>query len=315
MADYFPYQNNILMDIAYRTDNGIYYHGSTAELNQADFENLSDQKASLIFTSPPFPLKRKKKYGNLNGVDYLDWLVDVVNHLLQFLKDDGSLVIEVGNAWEPGIPEMSTLPIEALLAIKNKCNLHLCQSFVWYNAAKLPGPAEWVNVKRIRVKESFTHIWWLSKTPFPKADNRKVLQEYSKSMKKLLKDQKYNAGQRPSEHVINETSFLKVHEGSIPSNVLISSNTSSNTDYQIYCKANNIPLHPARMPKEIPEFFIRMLTDEGDMVLDPFGGSNTTGAVAENLNRKWISTELNIEYINGSKGRFSNLIHGTAVSN
>lgn len=294
------------MEVAYKTDNGIFFHGDTTALQESDINQVSDEKVSLIFTSPPFPLKRKKKYGNKNGQEYLDWLVGVVSHLLQFLKEDGSIVIEVGNAWEPGLPEMSTLPIEALLAIKNQCNLHLCQSFVWYNTAKLPGPAEWVNVKRIRVKESFTHIWWLSKTPYPKADNRKVLQEYSSSMKKLLKSQKYNAGTRPSEHVINETSFLKEHAGSIPSNVLMSSNTGSTSDYQTYCKENGYSLHPARMPKEIPEFFIKMLTDENDLVLDPFGGSNTTGMVAEEMNRKWISTELNQEYINGSKGRFLN---------
>jgi len=292
------------MDIAYRTDNGIFFHGDTVDLSANDISLLSDNLVSLIFTSPPFPLKRKKKYGNKNGQDYLDWLVGVIKHHLQFLKEDGSLVIEVGNAWESGTPEMSTLPIEALLAIKNECKLHLCQSFVWYNTAKLPGPAEWVNVRRIRVKESFTHIWWLSKTPYPKADNRKVLKEYSSSMKKLLKDQKYNAGTRPSEHVINETSFLKEHQGAIPSNVLMSANTGWSSDYQNYCKENSITLHPARMPKEIPEFFIKMLTDDGDVVLDPFGGSNTTGKVAEELKRKWITTELNEEYIIGSKGRF-----------
>ena len=300
------------MDIAYETDNGIFFHGDAIELSTNDIALLSNNLVSLIFTSPPFPLKRKKKYGNKNGKEYLDWLVSVVKHHLQFLKDDGSLVIEVGNAWEPGIPEMSTLPIEALLAVKNQCNLHLCQSFVWYNTAKLPGPAEWVNVRRIRVKESFTHIWWLSKTPYPKADNRKVLQDYSKSMKKLLRNQKYNSGIRPSEHVINETSFLKEHAGSIPSNVLMSSNTSSYSDYQTYCKENSYALHPARMPKEIPEFFIKMLTDEDDLVLDPFGGSNTTGMVAEELKRKWITIELNEEYIKGSKGRFLN---GSNINN
>jgi len=302
------------MEIAYRTPNGIFYNGDVTMLSKEDVNFLTNEKASLIFTSPPFPLKRKKKYGNKNGNDYIDWLVDVVNGLLEFLKEDGSLVVEIGNAWEAGLPEMSTLPLEALLAIKNRCKLHLCQSFIWYNTAKLPGPAEWVNVKRIRVKESYTNIWWLSKTPFPKADNRKVLQEYSKSMKSLLKKKKYNAGIRPSEHVINETSFLKEHKGAIPSNVLMSSNTISNSDYQQYCKTHNIPLHPARMPREIPEFFVKMLTDEGDLVIDPFGGSNTTGMVAEQLSRKWISVELNQEYILGSKGRFTNIENGTSIS-
>ncbi|WP_179412870.1 DNA-methyltransferase [Mucilaginibacter sp. E4BP6] len=302
------------MDIAYKTENGIFFHGDTTDLTIEDVKKLSDDLVSLIFTSPPFPLKRKKKYGNKNGQEYIDWLVGVVRYHMQFLKEDGSLVIEVGNAWEPGLPEMSTLPLEALLAIKNQCNLHLCQSFVWYNTAKLPGPAEWVNVKRIRVKDSFTHIWWLSKTPNPKADNRKVLKEYSSSMKKLLKDQKYNAGTRPSEHVINETSFLKEHGGAIPSNVLMAANTGWAVNYQNFCKLHDLTLHPARMPREIPEFFIKMLTEEGDIIFDPFGGSNTTGKVADELNRKWITTELNIEYIKGSEGRFTEIQYGAIVS-
>jgi site-specific DNA-methyltransferase (cytosine-N4-specific) len=131
-------------------------------------------------------------------------------------------------------------------------------------------------------------------------------------MKKLVKDQKYNAGTRPSEHVINDKSFLKQNEGSIPSNVLICSNTSSISSYQDYCKAHQIQMHPARMPKEIPEFFVRMLTNEGDLVLDPFGGSNTTGMIAEQLGRNWLSTELNLDYIKGSKGRFND---GSIISN
>lgn len=180
----------------------------------------------------------------------------------------------------------------------------MCQQFVWYNLAKLPSPAQWVNVDRVRVKDSFTHIWWMSKTPKPKADNRKVLVEYSESMKKLLKNQKYNSGIRPSEHNIGEESFLKNNEGAIASNVLVSSNTQSFNGYLSYCRERKIDLHPARMPIDIPVFFIKMLTDENDLILDPFGGSNTTGEAAEKLNRNWLAVELNEHYIQGSKGRF-----------
>jgi site-specific DNA-methyltransferase (cytosine-N4-specific) len=144
----------------------------------------------------------------------------------------------------------------------------------------------------------------MSKTTNPKADNRRILVEYSDSMKKLIKNKKYNSGKRPSEHKIGEESFLKDNNGSIPSNVLISSNTQSFDKYINYCKDKSIELHPARMPINIPTFFIKMLTTENDLVLDPFAGSNTTGQVAQDLNRKWISVELNEEYIKGSKGRF-----------
>lgn len=263
-------------------------------------------KFNLIFFSPPFPLNRKKKYGNLNGEDYINWLSEISKLFKEYLADDGSIVIELGNSWEPGKPIMSTLALKSLIKFQESSNFFLCQQFIWNNPAKLPSPTQWVNVERTRVKDSFTNFWWMSKTPYPKANNRNVLVDYSPSMKKLLKSKKYNAGTRPSEHNIGETSFLNDNMGAIPSNVITISNTHSNTDYQKYCKDKDLVPHPARMPEALPEFFIKFLTEEGDLVLDPFGGSNTTGAVAERLNRRWISIEPNKNYIEGSKGRFIN---------
>ena len=292
------------MKIAYKTRNGIYYHGKIEEfLEQKKFEKYKG-KISLVFTSPPFPLVRKKKYGNYEGNEYLEWLQMISKKLKQFLTPKGSIVIEIGNCWVKGNPEMSTLPLKSLLAFKEEGPYFLCQQFIWHNSAKLPSPAQWVNIERIRVKDSFTNIWWLAATPNPKANNKKVLIEYSDSMKKLLKNQKYNSGNRPSEHQIGKESFLKKHKGAIPSNVLIFSNTISSSNYSLYCKKQMIKPHPARMPEQIPEFFIKLLTHKGDLVLDPFAGSNTTGSIAQELNRKWIAIDSDMEYIKGSKGRF-----------
>lgn len=261
-------------------------------------------RVQLIFTSPPFPLNRAKKYGNLTGDEYKEWLCSVGQTLIPLLTDNGSIVIEIGNAWNPGEPTFSTLPIETLLEFKNKCNLHLCQEFIYYNPARLPSPIEWVNKKRIRVKDSFSRLWWMSKTTNPYACNNNVLEQYSKQMKKLLENGKYNSGKRPSEHNISNTAFLNDNGGSIPSNVIIAANTDSNNTYLKKCKENNIPIHPARMPSAIPEFFIKMLSQEDDIILDCFAGSNTTGACAESLNRHWISIEANRDFYDGSKYRF-----------
>lgn len=293
------------MRIAYKTNNGVFYESAIEKaLNSKKFEKYKGQ-VNLIFTSPPFPLNRKKKYGNLQGEAYIEWLANLGELFRDYLAEDGSIVIEVGNSWEPQRPVMSTLALRALLAFLEKGGYSLCQQFVWNNPAKLPSPAQWVNVERNRVKDAFTYIWWMSKTDFPKADNRNVLVEYSASMKSLLKNQKYNPGKRPSEHNIGEKSFLKNNKGAIPSSVITAANTQSGTNYQKYCKANGLEPHPARMPGALADFFINFLTDPGDLVLDPFGGSNTTGAVAEGLDRKWISVELNEEYIKGSVGRFN----------
>lgn len=294
-----------LMKIAFKTDKGISYNGKIEKvLESKKFEKYKGN-VNLIFTSPPFPLNRKKKYGNLQGEEYIKWLSGLSEKFKEYLTEDGSIVMEVGNSWEPGIPVMSTLALKSLMEFLERGNLHLCQQFVWNNPAKLPSPAQWVNIERNRVKDSFTYFWWMSKTPYPKADNRKILTDYSKSMKKLIDSGRYNAGVRPSEHNIGETSFLKNNKGAIPSNVITAANTHSNSNYQRYCKENGLDPHPARMPSALPEFFIKFLTDENDIILDPFGGSNTTGMVAESLNRQWISVEPNVEYIKGSVGRFN----------
>lgn len=292
-------------ELAYKTQFGFMFQGKAEEiLSLSAFERLQG-RIQLIFTSPPFPLNRKKKYGNLTGEEYINWLVSFGPHFKRMLTPDGSIVIEMGNSWEAGYPTMSTLAVRALLEFKERNDLNLCQEFICHNPARLPTPAQWVNVERIRLKDSYTKIWWLSSTHRPKADNKRVLKEYSSSMKDLLKKQKYNSGKRPSEHHIGDTSFLTNHGGAIPPSVLTIANTRANDKYQEFCRIHKLSLHPARMPLELASFFIKFLTTPGDVVLDPFAGSNTTGAAAEILERRWLCIEPDMSYIKGSLGRFA----------
>lgn len=301
-------------------------HGNFIELSNEN-SGIVDLKGkvNLIITSPPFPLNNKKKYGNKTGNDYLEWFTGLAPLFSELLTENGSLVIEMGNAWEPERPVQSLLHLECLLSfVKHPtAELRLIQEFICYNPSRLPSPAQWVTVNRLRTVDSYTHVWWLSKTDFPKADNSKVLRPYSKSMEKLLKAQKYNSGKRPSEHDISEKGFLKDHGGSIahnffemepvdrdreirlPHNVLSFSNTNSNDYFLTQCRRNNTVPHPARMSGGLVNFFIEFLTSEGDLVLDPFSGSNTTGYCAEKLKRKWISFEIKEEYIQQAITRFS----------
>jgi site-specific DNA-methyltransferase (cytosine-N4-specific) len=262
-------------------------------------------KVDLILTSPPYPLVSPKAYGNRVGEDYKNWLSGIMKNLQRLLKPKGSLVVEIGNAWDKGVPTMSTLPLETLIQIKNEAELQVCQQFIWNNPNKLPGPATWVNIKRLRVKDAYTHVWWYSKTSDPKADNTKILTPYKDGMKKLLERQDYNRGMRPSGHSIGD-GFLRENKGSIPSNVLTFPNSLETKEYRAWCKKQGVSQHPARMPEKMVEFFIKFLTQRNALILDPFGGSNTTGRVAENLNRRWIYVEKNEEYVIGSKGRFRN---------
>jgi site-specific DNA-methyltransferase (cytosine-N4-specific) len=277
--------------------------GKVEEFLDSDVGLAYRGKVKLIFTSPPYPLHRKKRYGNLRGDEYVAWIEKLAPRFRDLLCDDGSIVIEIGNSWNPGEPTMSTLALEALLKFQKAADLKLCQQFICHNPARLPSPAQWVTVERVRVKDSFTNVWWMSATAQPDADNRRVLNGYSASMKQLLERKTYNSGKRPSQHNVGVNSFLKNNGGAIPANVLSFTNTSSDA-YLSACKANGIEPHPARMPIGLAQFFIRFLTVTRNLVLDPFAGSNVTGAVAEQLRRRWIAIEPTGEYIKGSKSRF-----------
>lgn len=287
-----------------KTSNGEAYWSTIEEFLAERLPGL-ESKVNAIITSPPFPLVRKKKYGNFEGEEYLRWFASLATPLSRLLTDDGSIVVEMGNAWIKGEPTVSTLPMKALIAFQEEAGLYLAQEIICYNSARLPGPAEWVTRERSRLKDSFTRVWWLSKEPRPKADNRKVLNEYSPAMQKLLSRKSFNHGTRPSGHRVSESGFLTDNGGSISPNVLAIPNSRASGDkYRIYCKENNLPIHPARMQPELVEFFLDFLTEEGDLVFDPFGGSLTTPFVAESKARNWISTEAELQYLLGSVGRF-----------
>lgn len=266
---------------------------------------LSNDSIDLILTSPPFALTRQKEYGNKQEQAYLDWFMDFAKEFYRIIKPAGSLVIDLGGAYLPGHPTRSIYQYELLVRMCRELNFFLAQEFFHYNPARLPTPAEWVTVRRIRVKDSVNIVWWLSKTENPKSNNRKVLKPYSSSMKSLLKNG-YKAQLRPSGHDISNK-FTNDNGGAIPPNLLELANTESNSYYMRRCKELGIKPHPARFPKDFADFFIKFTTDENDLVFDPFGGSNTTGYAAELLNRKWISCEVNKPYLEASKIRFDEL--------
>jgi site-specific DNA-methyltransferase (cytosine-N4-specific) len=310
-----------------KTEHGSLYIGKSENLLADTLGKQLKGKVQLIFTSPPFPLNQKKKYGNLSGIEYVEWFTSFAPLLADLLTPDGSIVIEIGNAWEPRKPVQSLLPLQSLLGFvqHTEANLRLCQEFICYNPARLPSPAQWVTIERSRVTDSYTRLWWMSKTDRPKADNRKVLRPYSNSTKKMQKFGKFNSGKRPSGHHISTEAFLVNNGGSImpnmvevepiipnsevrlPINSFSIAHTNSNDYYLRMCKDQKIEPHPARMPLQLVDFFIQFLTDPGDLIFDPFAGSNATGFCAEINNRRWVTIEANDEYALHSEIRFSEL--------
>ncbi len=288
---------------AYSTNFGRAYIGDALNL----IPKLEDGSVNLAFTSPPFALLRKKEYGNEEQGDYVEWLAKFAKLIKTKLADDGSLVIDLGGAYEKGYPVRSLYNYRVLIHFCDVLGYNLAEEFFWHNPAKLPSPIEWVNKRKIRAKDSVNTVWWFSKSQFPKADIKKVLAPYSDRMKKLLENPEkfYTPKKRPSGHDIG-VSFGTDNGGAIPSNLLSFSNSESNSKYMSNCKSLGIKTHPARFPRKLPEFFINYLTDENDLVVDFFAGSNTTGEVCEELKRRWVSFEIESEYVAASAFRFSN---------
>lgn len=284
---------------AHKTQLGAVWQGDSLEWLH---NRAKPGSVNLIMTSPPFGLVRKKTYGNEDAAAYCEWFRPFAEGFQRVLRDDGSAVIDIGGAWKPGTPTRSLYHFKLLVMLCEEYGFHLAQEHFWWNPAKLPSPAEWVNIRRVRVKDAVNCVWWLSKSPWPRASNKRVLAPYSESMRGLLKSG-YRAKLRPSGHDISEK-FNRDNGGSVPPNLLAIANTESNGQYQGYCRAQGINIHPARFPALLPEYFIRMLTDPGDLVVDPFAGSCVTGMVAESLRRRWACIELSSEYIRGGIARF-----------
>jgi site-specific DNA-methyltransferase (cytosine-N4-specific) len=264
--------------------------------------SMPDQSTNLVLTSPPYALEFKKEYGNAAKDEYVAWLQPFAQHIYRVLADDGSFVLNIGGSYEKGTPTRSLYHFKVLLMLCEEEGFHLAQECFWFNPAKLPAPAEWVNVRRIRIKDSIEYVFWLSKSPFPKANNRNVLVKYSADMSRLIA-RGFRVKERPSGWKHTEK-FRRDHGGSIPSNLIEAGNNDSNGRYMTRCKEAGIKAHPARFPAALPDFFIRLLTDPGDLVVDPFAGSNTCGRVAEDHRRPWLGFELDDGYVTASRFRF-----------
>lgn len=285
----------------YNTELGEAYVADSLEM----LAQLPDNSVNLVMTSPPFALQRKKDYGNKDQHEYIDWLAEFASLVYQKLTPDGSFVVDLGGAYQKGVPVRSLYNYRVLIKFCDEIGFHLAEEFFWFNPSKLPSPIEWVNKRKIRTKDSVNTVWWLSKTEWPKANVSNVLTEYSDKMKKLLKNPEayYTPAKRPSGHDIG-SSFGKDNGGAIPSNLLQIPNSEASSKYLKLCKEMEIKAHPARFPAKLPEFFIRFLTEPNDLVVDIFAGSNTTGYVAEKEGRRWLAFEQVPEYLEASLFRF-----------
>jgi len=285
----------------YRTKKGVQVCADSIEI----LPLVPEESVDLIFMSPPFALLHKKEFENKNEDEYVGWIRNFGKEAIRVLKPTGSFVMELGGEYRQGRPVRSLYNFRVLLDFCDNLGYNLAQEFFLYNPAAIPSPVEWVDVRKIRAKGAVNTVWWFSRTDCPKANVTKVLVPYSERMRKLLCNPDTYSQPRnlPPGHPTGPC-FCKGTGGSIPPNLLQIYNADSNSHYFRACIALGELSHPAGFPQEFPDFFIRFLTDPDDVVLDIFSGSNTTGYVAEKLDRKWLSVEMNRKYATLSAIRF-----------
>jgi site-specific DNA-methyltransferase (cytosine-N4-specific) len=293
----------------YKTVFGSAYVGDSLCL----LDHLRKESINLVITSPPFALQRQKEYGNVTQEEYVDWLAKFAEKVKNVVTEDGSFVLDLGGAYEKDRPVRSLYNYKILIKFCEEIGFRLAEEFFWFNPAKLPSPIEWVNKRKIRAKDAVNTIWWFAKSDYPKADITKVIVPYSPRMQRLLKDRKkyYTPKLRPSGHDISRGFEGIDRGGALPSNYLIDAtnalevaNTEATSKYLGNCRIAGAEPNPARFPKKIPDFFIKFLTKPGDVVLDIFAGSNTTGEAAEDNQRRWIAFEIERKYLAASALRF-----------
>jgi site-specific DNA-methyltransferase (cytosine-N4-specific) len=269
---------------------------------------IADNCVNLLISSPPYPLNRQKTYGNLRGQEYLDWLVALASEWKRMLVDDGSMIINLGPVWNKGEPTQSLYQERLLLRLVDDLGLHLAQRFYWSNPGAIPS-SEWVTIRRVRVKNTVESIFWLSKSSNPKADNRRVLLPYSDRMHKLIAKGGEYRRLRPSGHGDTKGAFGRDNGGSIPSNLIISANSSASDYYHRQCREHGLPPNPAQWPEPLPEFFIKLCTEPGDIIYDPFFGGGRLGQICERLGRNWIGSDKSLAFLSGSKFNQSSYIN------
>lgn len=244
-----------------------------------ELKKLPNEFVDLIFTSPPYADQRKNTYGGIHPDKYVEWFLPTSKELLRILKPTGTFILNIKEKAVNG--ERSTYVIELILAMKKQGWLWT-EEFIWHKKNSYPG--KWPN----RFRDS-----WERLLQFNKEKHFKMLQEevmvpigsWSKNRLKNLSetDKKRDESKVGSGFGKNISNWLD-REMAYPTNVIHMATECNNKN------------HSAAFPESLPEWFIKLFTQFGDTVLDPFMGSGTTNIVAEKLGRNSVGIDINKDY-------------------
>jgi site-specific DNA-methyltransferase (cytosine-N4-specific) len=273
------------------------------------FDEL-DAPITLCLTSPPYPLRKSRAYGNPDLSEYIEFVVESLRPIAANLVDGGSICLNISNdIFEPGTPARSLYREKLVIALAEELGLWKMDELIWHNPCRPPAPAMWASRTRQQLNATYEPILWLSNNPRAvKSDNRRVLQPHSQKHLDWVRSGgvKSNRSHSDGAYSVREGSYSNETAGKIPRNILtFPHNCPSQSEYKARARELGLQPHGAPYPLALAIFLIRFLSAEGDLVVDPFGGSLTTGLAAEIENRRWILTECMFEYLRGGGERFS----------
>lgn len=284
----------------FETDDGIAVAANVEDASRL----LLPGSIDLLFTSPPFPLLSGKEYGTSSTAEWLNWMTGMMADWTGLLAPTGSIIMHLGEVYYRGMPVQSQYIERLAIRLEDDLGLYRAGRLYWENPSRLPD-LQWAAIQRKRVRSTVDPLLWFSKIPDPKADNRRVLEPYAEKTKEQFIGKKFKSVERPGGINLGENSWTRDNGGRIPGSLVRSGNVSGMDAYSRACRVAGIKLHPARMPSCLAEFAIKLTTEPGDLVVDPFFGSGTTGAVAQALGRRWMGVERSLAYLEGAATRFT----------
>lgn len=272
------------------------------------FEDMIDERVDLVFTSPPYPIRKPRAYGGIDAASYTDFICETLEPIVPRLAQGGSIALNISNdIFEPGSPARSTYLERLVIAIEDRLGLKLMERFQWVSN-KPPGPVAWASMARMQLNVGYEPVLVFCNDPLNSfADNRRVLQPHTKRHKKFVEEGgvKKFAVNGDGAYRQNPGAYGRETAGAIPRNApTIGNKCLSGREVKKFAEAHGLPVHGARMPLSLADFFVRWLSRPGGLVVDPFAGTLTTGEAAQINGRRWLCFEMMLEYIKQGFVRF-----------